>query len=43
MTRPRVVLDTNRLVSALIFSRGRFAWQAQLVGEGASGARRVVH
>ena|SRR5690606_27927020 len=26
MTRPRVVLDTNCLVSALIFSRGRFAW-----------------
>ena len=23
---PRVVLDTNCLVSALIFSRGRFAW-----------------
>jgi predicted nucleic acid-binding protein len=42
MTRPRVVLDTNCLVSALIFSRGRFAWRAQLVGEGASGAPRVV-
>lgn len=26
MTVPRVVLDTNCLVSALIFSRGRFAW-----------------
>ena len=26
MTRPRVVLDTNCLVSALIFSRGCFAW-----------------
>lgn len=26
MTLPRVVLDTNCLVSALIFSRGRFAW-----------------
>lgn len=26
MTGPRVVLDTNCLVSALIFSRGRFAW-----------------
>lgn len=26
MSRPRVVLDTNCLVSALIFSRGRFAW-----------------
>lgn len=26
MTPPRVVLDTNCLVSALIFSRGRFAW-----------------
>ncbi len=26
MNRPRVVLDTNCLVSALIFSRGRFAW-----------------
>ena len=37
MTRPRVVLDTNCLVSALIFSRGRFAWRAQLVGEGVSG------
>jgi len=37
MTRPRVVLDTNCLVSALIFSRGRFAWQALLVGEGVSG------
>jgi len=23
---PRVVLDTNCLISALIFSRGRFAW-----------------
>ena len=42
MTRPRVVLETNRLVSALIFSRGRFAWRAQLVGEGASGARSSV-
>jgi putative PIN family toxin of toxin-antitoxin system len=26
MNCPRVVLDTNCLVSALIFSRGRFAW-----------------
>ena len=26
MTVPRIVLDTNGLVSALIFSRGRFAW-----------------
>lgn len=26
MSAPRVVLDTNCLVSALIFSRGRFAW-----------------
>ena len=26
MTAPRVVLDTNCLISALIFSRGRFAW-----------------
>lgn len=26
MSVPRVVLDTNCLVSALIFSRGRFAW-----------------
>ncbi len=26
MTVPRVVLDTNCLVSALIFSRGRFTW-----------------
>lgn len=26
MRRPRVVLDTNCLVSALIFSRGKFAW-----------------
>ncbi len=26
MTRPRVVLDTNCLISALIFSRGHFAW-----------------
>lgn len=26
MSIPRVVLDTNCLVSALIFSRGRFAW-----------------
>ena len=26
MTVPRVVLDTNCLVSALIFSRGKFAW-----------------
>jgi putative PIN family toxin of toxin-antitoxin system len=26
---PRVVLDTNCLVSALIFSRGRFAWLRQ--------------
>ncbi|MGL1834096.1 putative toxin-antitoxin system toxin component, PIN family [Rhodocyclaceae bacterium SMB388] len=26
MNAPRVVLDTNCLVSALIFSRGRFAW-----------------
>jgi len=26
MNVPRVVLDTNCLVSALIFSRGRFAW-----------------
>jgi putative PIN family toxin of toxin-antitoxin system len=26
MSLPRVVLDTNCLVSALIFSRGRFAW-----------------
>jgi len=42
VTRPRVVLDTNCLVSASIFSRGRFAWQALLAGEGASGAWRVV-
>ena len=42
MTRPRFVLDTDCLVSALIFSRGRFAWQALLVGEEASGARRAV-
>lgn len=26
MSIPRVVLDTNCLVSALIFSRGKFAW-----------------
>lgn len=26
MSVPRVVIDTNCLVSALIFSRGRFAW-----------------
>lgn len=26
MSLPRVVLDTNCLVSALIFSRGRFTW-----------------
>ena len=26
MSVPRIVLDTNCLVSALIFSRGRFAW-----------------
>ncbi|WP_186298372.1 putative toxin-antitoxin system toxin component, PIN family [Extensimonas perlucida] len=26
MSAPRVVLDTNCLVSALIFSRGKFAW-----------------
>ncbi|WEN42120.1 hypothetical protein CKCBHOJB_01705 [Thauera sp. GDN1] len=26
MSLPHVVLDTNCLVSALIFSRGRFAW-----------------
>jgi len=26
MTVPRVVIDTNCLVSALVFSRGRFAW-----------------
>lgn len=26
MNVPRIVLDTNCLVSALIFSRGRFAW-----------------
>jgi putative PIN family toxin of toxin-antitoxin system len=26
MNVPRVVLDTNCLVSSLIFSRGRFAW-----------------
>lgn len=26
MIVPRIVLDTNCLVSALIFSRGRFAW-----------------
>ena len=26
MSVPRVVLDTNCLISALIFSRGRFAW-----------------
>ena len=26
MSAPRVVLDTNCLASALIFSRGRFAW-----------------
>ena len=26
MSPPRVVLDTNCLVSALIFSRGKFAW-----------------
>lgn len=26
MSIPRVVLDTNCLVSALIFSRGRFVW-----------------
>jgi putative PIN family toxin of toxin-antitoxin system len=26
MSAPRVVLDTNCLVSALILSRGRFAW-----------------
>ena len=26
MSVPRVVLDTNCLVSALIFSRGKFAW-----------------
>jgi uncharacterized protein len=26
MSIPRVVIDTNCLVSALIFSRGRFAW-----------------
>ncbi len=38
MTRPRFVLDTDCLVSALIFSRGRFAWQALLAGDGASGA-----
>ena len=38
MTRPRVVLDTNCLVSAFIFSRGRFAWQALLARDGASGA-----
>ncbi|TVP81925.1 PIN domain-containing protein [Thioalkalivibrio sp.] len=24
--RPRVVLDTNCIVSALLFSRGRLAW-----------------
>lgn len=29
MSVPRVVLDTNCLVSALIFSRGRFAWLRQ--------------
>ena len=38
MTRPRFVLDTDCLVSALIFSRGRFAWQALSAGDGASGA-----
>ncbi len=38
MTRPRFVLDTDCLVSALIFSRGRFAWQELLAGDGASGA-----
>ena len=38
MTRPRVVLDTNCLVWGLIFSRGRFAWQALSAGDGASGA-----
>ena len=26
MTSPRVVLEINGLISALIFSRGRFAW-----------------
>ena len=26
MSVPRVVLDTNCLISALIFSRGKFAW-----------------
>ena len=26
MSIPRVVLDTNCLISALIFSRGKFAW-----------------
>ncbi len=26
MSKPRVVIDTNCLVSALIFSRGKFAW-----------------
>lgn len=29
MSSPRVVLDTNCLVSALIFSRGSFAWLRQ--------------
>ena len=29
MNSPRVVLDTNCLVSALIFSRGKFAWLRQ--------------
>jgi hypothetical protein len=42
VTRPRVVLGTNCLVSASVFSRGRFARQALLVGEGASDARSAV-
>lgn len=29
MSAPRVVLDTNCLVSALIFSRGKFAWRRE--------------
>ena len=37
MKSPRVVLDTNCLISALLFSRGRFAWL-----RGAWQSRRFV-
>ena len=37
MTSPRVVLGTNCLISALLFSRGRFAWL-----RGAWQSRRFV-